>query len=190
MIKLVPNLLSILRVCLVPIFIVAYFTDPDDVKVNAVIIYAIAAISDFLDGYIARKYEATSNLGKVLDPLGDKLMIVAVLVCITIDGIIPFWVVIVAFIKELLMAIGGYVIYKVVKSPMPPSNFIGKLSTVYFFLICMVLMIFRGIPFPVATGLITVAILLMLAALASYVIGYNKIMKGRHQPADTQDPVN
>ena len=181
MIKIIPNLLSILRVCLVPIFIYAYLTDPDDVKLNAIIIYGIAAFSDFLDGYIARKFDASSNLGAILDPLGDKLMIVSVLVCMTIDGIIPFWVVIIAFLKELLMAIGGYVVHKAVKVPIPPAKNIGKISTVYFFLACMILMIFRSIPHEVATGIITLAIVLMLAAFANYIIDYDKLMKSRHQ---------
>lgn len=181
MVKVIPNLLSILRICLVPVFIIAYFTDYSYIKTNAIFIYAIAAFTDFLDGYIARKFKVVSNLGMVLDPLGDKLMIVAVLVCLTIDGIIPFWVVIIAFLKELLMAIGGFVIHKAVKIPLPPAKLIGKISTVYFFLACMVLMIFRDIPHIYATGLITVAIMLMLAAFTSYILDYNRLMKARHQ---------
>jgi len=186
LIKIIPNLLSIFRICLVPVFIYAYLTDPDDVKVNAIIIYGIAAFSDFLDGYIARKFDATSSLGMILDPLGDKLMIVSVLVCMTIDGIIPYWAVIIAFLKELLMAIGGYVVHRAVKVSIPPAKLIGKISTVYFFIVCMVLMIFRGIPHEVATGLITVAIILMLAAFAQYILDYDKLMKSRHQ-AETQE---
>jgi len=125
----------------------------------------------------------------VLDPLGDKLMIVSVLVCMTIDGIIPFWVVIIAFLKELLMAIGGFVVHRAVKVSIPPAKLIGKISTVYFFIVCMVLMIFRSIPHPVATGLITVAIMLMLAAFANYIFDYDKLMKSRHQtePQEKQE---
>ena len=181
MIKIIPNLLSILRICLVPVFIYSYLSDPNDIKVNAIIIYALASFSDVLDGYIARKYQASSNLGKILDPLGDKLMMISVLVCITIDGIIPLWVVIVAFVKELLMAIGGFVIHKAVKTPMPQSNVMGKVSTAVFFLVCLSLMIFRNIPETIATGLITFAILFMLIALASYIHTYNKYMKSRKE---------
>ena len=180
MVKVIPNLLSILRVCLVPIFVIAYFTDPNEIKINAIIIYAIAAISDFLDGFIARKYQVVSNLGMILDPLGDKLMIVTVLVCLTIDGIIPFWAVSIAFLKELLMGIGGYVLSKATKIPALPANILGKVSTVVFFLVCMILMIFRQIPYFIATGLITAAILLMLIAFASYILRYIKYMKNRH----------
>ena len=180
MIKVIPNLLSILRVFLVPIFVIAYFTDPNEIKINAIIIYAIAAISDFLDGFIARKFQVVSNLGMILDPLGDKLMIVTVLVCLTIDGIIPFWVVCIAFLKELLMAIGGYVLSRATKIQALPSNIWGKVSTIVFFLVCLILMIFRGIPYLAATGLITAAVILMLIAFASYIHRYHKYMKNKH----------
>jgi CDP-diacylglycerol--glycerol-3-phosphate 3-phosphatidyltransferase len=179
LVKIVPNLLSILRICLVPVFVFSYFTDPDDIKINAILIYALATFSDFLDGYVARKFQASSDLGKVLDPLGDKLMMIAVMVCITIDGIIPLWAVIIAGIKEALMGIGGFVLYKAVKISVPQSNMMGKVSTVYFFLVCTALMIFRNIPEVAATGLITSAIVLMLVALASYIHTYNKNMKNR-----------
>ena len=180
MIKLIPNLLSIFRICLVPVFIVAYFIDPNQVKINAIIILAIASFSDFLDGYIARKFKAVSSLGKVLDPMGDKLMIVAVLVCITIDGIIPFWAVLIVFIKELLMTIGGFVIHRTIKTSMPQSNIWGKVSTVVFSAVCLALMIFINIPQIIAIAMITAAIVLMLVALASYIISYDKMMKSRN----------
>jgi CDP-diacylglycerol--glycerol-3-phosphate 3-phosphatidyltransferase len=163
----------------VPIFIFSYFTDPSDIKINAILIYALATFSDFLDGYVARKFQASSDLGKILDPLGDKLMMITVLVCITIDGIIPLWAVIIAGIKEALMGIGGFVLHKTVKAPIPKANIIGKVSTVFFFVVCMILMIFRNIPESFATGLITAAIVLMLIALASYIHTYNKFMKNR-----------
>ena len=180
MIKIIPNLLSILRICLVPVFIIAYFTDPNDIKINAIIIFAIATFSDFLDGFIARKYQVISNLGKLLDPLGDKLMIFSVLICITIDAIIPFWAVAIFFIKEILMGIGGLVLHLTVKKPMPQSNLWGKASTVVFCLVCFILMIFINIPHFVASGLVTAAIVLMLIAFASYIHSYNKTMKEKN----------
>ena len=177
--KVVPNLLSLLRIVLVPVFILAYFADKNDVKLLAVLIFAVASLSDFLDGFIARKFQATSDLGRILDPLGDKLMMISVLVCITVDAIIPIWAVIVAGTKELLMAIGGYVVHRVSKGAVPQSNLIGKTSTVFFFFVCVVLMLFRDIPSGAATGLISSALALMLIALASYVHTYIKYMKSR-----------
>ena len=177
--KIVPNLLSIFRICLVPVFFVVYFSDTHETNLYPVIIYAFAAFSDFLDGFIARKFKASSKLGMVLDPLGDKLMTISVMLCITIDGIIPFWAVLVAGIKEILMAVGGFIMHKSAHADIMPSNILGKISTVVFFLVCVTLMLFRDIPGIAAVALISFAILLTLIALASYISMYITIMKNR-----------
>ena len=177
----IPNTISIFRICLVPIFIVAYFSDTHDIKIYAAFIYALATFSDFLDGFLARRLKASTNLGKILDPLGDKLMTVAVMICITIDGVIPIWAVIVTGVKEIIMAIGGFVVHKAAHVEIPASNLIGKTSTVVFFLVCVTIMLFRDIPREVATWLIAGAIVLMFAALASYVNTYITVMKNKQQ---------
>ena len=175
--KYVPNIISIFRICLVPVFIAVYFYDYHERKLYAVAVYALASFSDFLDGFLARKYDATSNMGKLLDPLGDKLMTFSAMVCITIDGIIPFWAVFFAGIKELLMGVGGIVLHKKARTELLPSNLIGKTSSVVFFLVCVTLMIFINIPRWASTTLISLAIGLTFIALASYLIKYIKIMK-------------
>ena len=173
----VPNIISMFRIFLVPVFIISYFADQQDVKLISVIVYGVACASDFLDGFIARKFKASSNLGKFLDPLGDKLMTISVMACITIDGLIPIWAVLVAGVKEILMAIGGFILYKRSGAQVHPPNLIGKTSTVVFFLICAALMLFRDIPRSSATALISVAITLMFVALASYIKTYISVMK-------------
>ena len=177
--KYVPNIISVFRICLVPVFIIAYFTEPGELKLAAVAVYVVAAFSDFLDGFIARRFQASSNLGKVLDPLGDKLMTISVMACITIDGLIPIWAIIVAVTKELLMAAGGFVLHKVAGVEILPSNIIGKTSTVVFFVVFMTLILFRDIPRGVAIGLISFAIGLTFVALISYFSRYHKVMKNR-----------
>ena len=185
MVKIIPNILSIFRICLVPVFVVAYFTDSrDGIKYYAILVYAIAGLSDFLDGYLARKYDAQSKLGKLLDPLGDKLMTFTVMICITIDWPVLLWAVIVFFVKEVLMGIGGLVLHKKAKIELPPANFIGKLSTVVFFVACVSLMLFsnhlnRG----TVSIIISVAIGLTLVALARYIVSYVRIMKSRSKTA-------
>jgi CDP-diacylglycerol--glycerol-3-phosphate 3-phosphatidyltransferase len=161
------------------VFVTAYFTDAHPVKVYAIAVYALASLTDFLDGYIARKYKLISNLGKVLDPLGDKLMMVAVLACITIDGVIPLWAIITVVVKEALMGIGGLVIHRLGKMEIPPSNILGKSATVVFFLVCATLMIFPDIPVYPASIMISAAIALMLMALGSYILTFVSVMKQR-----------
>lgn len=175
--KNVPNILSSIRICLVPVFVVSYFSESStSMKIYAAIVYAIASFTDFLDGYIARKYNIMSNLGKILDPLGDKLMTLAVLTCITIDHVIPVWAVLAAVCKEMLMLIGGAIIRKKEGGEIPPSNIIGKTSTVVFFVVCVTLMLFH-IPDNIATLMISIAIVLMLAALVSYLNTFIRVMK-------------
>ena len=77
-----PNKLSVLRICLVPLFIVAYFLPYFWGAFVAVGIFIIAAFTDFLDGYIARKYNLVSDLGKLLDPIADKILVCAALFCV------------------------------------------------------------------------------------------------------------
>ena len=177
--NIVPNIISVFRIGLVPVFIAVYFSDNSDRKLFAVLVYVLAALSDFLDGFIARKYHASSNMGKLLDPLGDKLMTISVMVCITIDGLIPFWAVIFAGIKEILMGAGGLVLHKKAHAELLPANLIGKTSTVVFFLVCVTLMLYRDIPGWAAITMISLAIGLTFVALASYLNMYIKIMKNK-----------
>ncbi|MCH5156890.1 MAG: CDP-alcohol phosphatidyltransferase family protein [Clostridiales bacterium] len=77
-----PNKLSTLRICMVPLFIVAYFLPYEWGAYVAVGIFILAAFTDFLDGYIARKYNLVSDLGKLLDPIADKILVCAALFCV------------------------------------------------------------------------------------------------------------
>ena len=76
-----PNKLSILRIIMVPLFVVAYFMPSDWTVFVALGIFLLAAITDFLDGYIARKYNLVTTLGKLLDPIADKILVCAALFC-------------------------------------------------------------------------------------------------------------
>ena len=187
--KVIPNILSVFRICLVPVFVIVYFIDNQDVKYYAILVYAIAGLSDFLDGYIARRFEAQSKLGKILDPLGDKLMTFTVLICITISNFsnyIFLGTVIVFFVKEILMGVGGLVIHRIAHDEIPPANFIGKTSTFVFFVVCVVLMLFRiHLSNLVIALMLSVAMCLSLIALFVYLKSYIKIMKSRPKKTDS-----
>ena len=176
-VKNVPNILSCIRICLVPVFAVTYFSEPENIKIYATLIYVFASLTDILDGYIARKYHLTSELGKILDPLGDKLMTLTVLTCITIDRVIPIWALSVVLAKELIMVAGGAVIRRKQDGAVPPSNIFGKTSTVVFFIICVTLMLFQNIPENTAMVMISIAIALMMLALASYIKTFITVMR-------------
>ena len=100
-----PNKLTILRVLMIPVFVV--FLLCDNIPYNniiAVIIFALACITDALDGHIARKYNLISNFGKFMDPLADKLLVCSALICFVAIGQIPAWVVIVIVSREFIIS--------------------------------------------------------------------------------------
>lgn len=165
-----------------PVFVIVFFNDQSEFRIFAVIILAIAGISDILDGIIARKFQAQSKLGKILDPLADKLMTFAAIVCITITRPILFWAVCVFFVKEALMGIGGILLHKRGLEELPSSNAIGKASTVTFFIVCILLVLLQHLlSNAIALLMISVAVALSLAALASYIVAYVKIINEENQ---------
>ncbi len=178
----IPNILSTVRICLVPVFILVYFMGGDHRTIWAALVYAAASLTDVLDGRIARKYNMTSSLGRILDPLGDKLMTAAVIVCITVDGVIPVWAVIIFVVKECLMGLGGMILYNKLED-MPASNYFGKASTVVFFAVCVILMLFRQIPKSVASVMIGAALAVMLLAFGTYLFRFIKLVRQKDSKA-------
>lgn len=171
-----PNWLSLFRLALVPAFFAVYFSEMEYANIVAVIIYGVACLTDVLDGKIARKYNKITKLGRILDPMADKAMTFSVLLCITVDRIIPIWALIIFVMKELLMLIGGMILLKK-SSDMPPSNYFGKISTAVFFFVCVYLMLFLNTPKLVAAIMIAVATACSLTALVSYFIRYLRMMR-------------
>ena len=174
----VPNLLSLFRLILVPVFAVVFFQPIPNAHTWAALIYLVAFLTDIADGWIARHFNQISKLGRILDPAADKWMTFTVIICITVDGIIPLWAVIVFFCKELCMAIGGYFMYRRLGDVIP-SNWLGKLSTGVFFLVCGALVLVKDIDRVWSTAMISGALALTLAALAGYIYQYCRMMRER-----------
>lgn len=126
MLKLIPNIITVIRLLLIPVFIFCFFACED--KRIAFSIFVLAELSDLLDGYLARRLNAVSNFGKLFDPLADKLLQVAALVCLTIIGFLPLAAAIIMAAKELVMVIGGwYVLTKMDR--VVYSNMFGKIAS-------------------------------------------------------------
>ncbi|GMR21031.1 MAG: CDP-alcohol phosphatidyltransferase family protein [Gammaproteobacteria bacterium] len=99
-----PNAITVTRLFLVPVLILAL--REGDYQA-ALLIFLVAGISDALDGYIAKRFDAVTHLGAVLDPLADKLLLVSAYVVLTIIGHIPFWLMLTVAFRDLLI-VGGY----------------------------------------------------------------------------------
>ena len=176
----IPNLLSLFRLVLVPVFAVVFFQPLPYARPLAVGIYALAFLTDVADGYIARRFNMVTRLGRILDPLADKLMTFTVIVCITAAGIIPLWAVVIFFCKEVCMGLGAISMLGKTDDVIP-SNWLGKLSTGVFFLVCVGLVLFPGLPRPCRLGLIGFALALTLAALCGYIYQFCRTLRERKQ---------
>jgi len=128
MLKHVPNILTIVRFCLIPVIIILLIQNN---YMLAFIVLTISGITDILDGTIARKYNLITNFGKLMDPLADKMTQVALLGTLAIQKIIPVWIIVVVIIKEFLMVSGASFLYG--KELVVSSKWYGKLTTVLFY---------------------------------------------------------
>lgn len=145
--KNIPNILTTIRIIiLIPILVLFYFSLSDQktiyqidffnlatLKINLYfliigILFVVASFSDFLDGYLARKYQLISNYGKVFDPIADKLLINAVLIYFAYLGIVNFYLVILLILRDIY--VDGLRVFVSTKKIVVLANIFGKLKTV------------------------------------------------------------
>ena len=131
--KNIPNILSLIRLCMVPLFVYIFFLDYPKHIENAIFIFFLAGATDVLDGFLARKNNWISDTGKILDPLADKAMQCAALISLNIKDIIPLWLVIAYITKELLILAGAVFVFRK-KSVVVKSSFWGKFAVCVFYL--------------------------------------------------------
>jgi cardiolipin synthase len=121
----IPNMLSILRLFMVPVFLVLLLTGQ---FIAALITLMVASATDWLDGQIARRFNQVTKLGQLLDPAADRLFIFAALIGLTINGNIPLWLALIVVSRDLMLVI----VYPILAShgygPLP-VHFLGKAGT-------------------------------------------------------------
>ena len=128
-----PNAPSLFRLLLVPVYLKVFFSGVPNAGLYAAAIFVLAGVTDIVDGYIARKYNLITLLGRILDPLADKMMVTAALCSLSIAGKLPWAITALYIAKEALMLIGSAVLYKRLKD-MPASNKWGKSATVLLYI--------------------------------------------------------
>ena len=100
-----PNKLTLLRICLIPVFVILMLSQVSNFFLISCIIFIIASITDFLDGKIARKYNLVTDFGKFMDPLADKLLVLSALICMREYDLVAGWMVIIIVARELTVSI-------------------------------------------------------------------------------------
>lgn len=185
----IPNLLSLLRMALVGPFVIALLNG--QVK-RALLVVVVAGISDALDGFIARFFHQQSLLGAYLDPLADKLLVIAAYVILALPGLrhagsfqIPSWVTVLVIVRDVLMVVVALVLYLAAGVRRFPPSVLSKITTV-FQIGTIVIVLLTGIwPELDTTALVlvyTVAILTLVSGL-HYVWRANELFDRPPGPA-------
>lgn len=165
--KHIPNIITILRLMVVPILIVALKSG--DARL-AFWLFLVAGLSDGVDGYLARRYRVESHLGGILDPLADKMLMVSTFVMLTVLGHLPLWLLLVIVSRDFLI-IGGYLMYTAQHGPVHMSASIAsKLNTVAQIALVIV----------VLADLAGILVVPMLPDLLMYTVLVTTLVSGAH----------
>ncbi len=164
----IPNLLSIFRIFLIPIFVPVFIiTEGEGFSWWPVIILAVSGLTDLLDGFIARRYNQISDLGIILDPVADKLTQIAVCACLTVRYNQLLILLIIYVVKELVMLTGGAIQLKF-GGPIPSAKWYGKLSTFQLYVAMGLFLIIPDMNPILINIIIVITIILVLFALVMY----------------------
>ena len=170
MLKHVPNILSVCRILLIPVIVISVALHN---YILALIIFTISSLTDIIDGYIARNFDAVTNVGKLLDPLADKLTQLSMIASLVWADVIGGWILAVLLIKELIMIAGAAFLYE--KSVVVYSRWYGKLATVLLYvsvvvsLVCKQFNVTSGIFINISTSLYVITLSMTIFALLAYV---------------------
>ena len=190
----IANRLTIARIVMIPVFLLMMCFQKDALgTVNvlqsnlsvswilSMIIFTIASITDFLDGYLARKYHLITNFGKFADPLADKLLVMTAFITLVGAGVIPMWIVAVIVCREL--AVTGLRLLLVNDGEVLAAAWPGKVKTATQMLAIIFLLIddfpVKGLPFSIGT------ILLYVCLVATVYSGVDYFIKNKHVFADS-----
>lgn len=138
----IPNLLSFLRLALVPVFLL-FLIDGQDVA--ALIVLALSGFTDFLDGFIARRFDQVTRLGQMLDPAADRLYILAAVLGLVVRELIPLWFVVAILARDVLLVVVAVVLVGAGHGALP-VNRVGKAATACLFVGLPVLMLAAAVP--------------------------------------------
>ena len=174
-----PNRLTVLRVCMVPIFVVFMLWNGlgSAAKYVAAAIFILASMTDWLDGYLARKNNLVTDFGKFMDPIADKLLVCSAMICLVEKGALPAWIVIIIIGREFI--ISGFRLVASDKGVVIAASYWGKFKTVSQMLMVILLILDLGGVFnTIAQVLIWVALVLTVVSLADYMVKNRGVLAG------------
>lgn len=177
----IPNRLTIIRTILVPVFIIIYLTNA--IPYNHLIaagIFVAASLTDYFDGYIARKYNMITNFGKFLDPLADKLLVNSALLCFLVvpDNPVPFWVVFVIIMRDFI--INGFRLVASDNNAVIAADYWGKIKTTVQMVMVIVVLVDSGYELMnvIEKILIYASVILTVLSLVECLYKNRKVLSG------------
>lgn len=189
--KNIPNILSVIRIILVFVFVVVFFLPIS--KIWALIVFLTAGATDVVDGFLARKFNWITDLGKILDPFADKLMQCTVLVCLCIENVVPIWFLLIFFAKEIMTLLLGFLAIRR-RSVVVVSKWYGKASVCLFYATIFLAVIFRYLCNWNIEGLNQLLLFLPAAIMAVFAFGayigyYSKLSKDKIEHGKLKDVI-
>ncbi len=177
-----PNKLTLLRVCMIPFFVVFARMEPFWAQAVAVGIYALACVTDALDGHIARSRNLITNFGKFMDPIADKLLVMSAMIVLAAQGRMPDWVCILMLGREFLVS--GFRLVAVENGVVIAAGPLGKVKTVFQMLATIALMLLvpvlpDGAALLGRGGIVFARALMYIALALTVVSGADYILRNR-----------
>lgn len=172
----IANQLTLLRVVMIPFFI---FLQLEGYDIWAFVVFSLASFTDFLDGYLARKYNLITNFGKFMDPLADKLLVTSALVGFVQLGKLNAWVVIIILSREFIVSIFRAI--AAAEGIVIAASWWGKAKTIVQMIMVIVLLLnnypFEWINFPADQVLIVAATALTIISGVDYIVKNKQVLK-------------
>ena len=170
----IPNILSLVRIALIPFILWAFFSELVWVSAGLIV---LSGLTDLVDGYVARRYNMITALGKVLDPIADKLTLFAIIIALCSVSKVVFVVLGLFVIKEILLGVEGLVILKKTKTTYS-AQWHGKLTTFFLYFTMIVHVVWTGIPDVLSFVLLCICNALMIMTLILYTIRNINVLRG------------
>lgn len=174
-----PNKLTILRIFMIPLFLVFLLTDAGGSagKWIALAIFILASLTDLLDGYLARKYNLVTNFGKFMDPLADKLLVCSAMICLVELGSLPSWMVTIIISREFI--ISGFRLVASDNGVVIAASYWGKFKTTFqMLMICLLIADIPGALFRSVTEIcVWIALILTVVSLIDYIYKNKNVLK-------------
>ena len=173
-----PNKITVFRILMIPFFVACMLIKEITYhEIIAGVIFIIAALSDLVDGKIARRFNLVTNFGKFMDPLADKLLVQSALLCFVANGLLPAWIAIVIMSREFI--ISGFRLVAADKGIVIAAGYLGKLKTVFQMVMSVMLIFHFSHPVWLATEQIFIwgSLILTIVSLVDYFIKNKDVLK-------------